>query len=278
MIAMARSRFEAFVDAILKEPPFRIVSRAMTKRLATSVRTQALWDTSPRPQYLTGVLAAADQAKRESVSAISVFEFGVAGGNGLVALAQSAIDVERETGITIRVYGFDAGSGLPELCGDHRDLPDQWRPGDYPMDEAALRAKLPSNTTLIIGDIADTLPRQMPRVHDPIGFVAVDVDLYSATRAVLQMFTRPGAKMLMHVPMYFDDVDLFAVHRFAGELLAIEEFNASQDRVKIDCWRGIGRQRPFQDAHWLTKMYIAHDLAAISKFKISRAPSKLVPA
>ena len=275
---MAPNRVKIFAQAISREPPFRIVSRAAVKRSPASIRTQALWDTAPRPHYLAGVLAAADQAKRQSLNAISVFEFGVAGGNGLMALAQSAIDVERETGVSIKVYGFDAGSGLPELCGDHRDLPDQWRPGDYPMDELALRAKLPSNTTLIIGNIADTLLRHMPRIEDPIGFVAVDVDLYSATQAVLQMFTRPGAKMLLHVPMYFDDVDLFAVHKFAGEMLAIDEFNASQHGIKIDRWHGIEKQRPFHDAHWLKKMYVAHDLEAISKFAVTRAPAKLVLA
>jgi hypothetical protein len=271
-------RVGGFLNAILKEPPLRMLSRAVVKRLPTSVRTQALWDTAPRPQYLAGIMAAADQAKRESIEAISAFEFGVAGGNGLMALAQSAIQVETETGITIKVYGFDAGSGLPELCGDYRDLPDQWRPGDYPMDELALRASLPANTTLIVGNITDTLPHHMPHIKAPIGFVAVDVDLYSSTRTLLQMFTLGGAKMLMHVPMYFDDVDLFQVHRFAGEILAIEEFNASQDRVKIDGWRGIEKHRPFHDAHWLKKMYVAHDVDSISKFRLARAPANLALA
>jgi hypothetical protein len=264
-----------FVNAILSEPPFRLISKAILNRLPTSVRTQAVWDTAPRPQYLAGVLAAADQARRQSVRAISVFEFGVAAGKGLLALAQSAIDVEGETGISIKVYGFDAGSGLPELCGDYRDAPDQWRFGDYPMDEPALRARLPANTTLIIGNIADTLRRQMSQIKEPIGFVAVDVDLYSAARSVLEMFSRADTQMLMHVPMYFDDIDIFAMHRFAGEMLAIEEFNEQQNRVKIDVWRGIEKNRPFHDAHWLKKMYVAHDLDAISKFGLSREPAKL---
>ena len=43
----------------------------------------------------------------------------------------------------------------------------------------------------------------------------------------------------MHLPMYFDDVKRIFNHRFAGELLAIDEFNAMNENVKIDRWRGI---------------------------------------
>jgi len=70
--------------------------------------------------------------------------------------------------------------------------------------------------------------------------------------------------------MYCDDVDLMFTHRFAGELLAIEEFNKSDVGVKIDCWRGIAKQRPFPEAAWLNRMYIAHDVDAISKVRPQR--------
>lgn len=262
--------FREFFHALSKEPPFRIISRAVVKRLSGSLRTKSMWDTPPRPHYMAGVLAGADQAKAEGVTAISVYEFGVAGGNGLLALADCATKVQEETGVAIKVYGFDMGSGLPQLCGDYRDYPDHWRPGDYPMDEPALRARLGPNTTLVIGDTADTVAQWIPTISEPIGFVAVDVDLYSSTRSVLKMFTIAGRRMLRHVPMYFDDVDFFFMHRFAGELFAIDEFNRSQETVKIDHWRGIEKHRPFADAFWLKKMYVAHDLRAISDSRVSR--------
>jgi hypothetical protein len=50
--------------------------------------------------------------------------------------------------------------------------------------------------------------------------------------------------------MYCDDVDLMFTHRFAGELLAIEEFNQSDAGVRIDSWRGINKHRPFPEAPW----------------------------
>jgi len=105
-------------NACSEEPPFRLVTRAIIKRTPTSARTKARWDAVARPNYLAGILGGADQAKREGASKISVIEFGVAGGNGLVLMQEYAAAVERETGIGIAVYGFDAGGGLPALCGD----------------------------------------------------------------------------------------------------------------------------------------------------------------
>ena len=104
-----------------------------------------------------GVVAAAVQATREGVKEISVIEFGVAGGEGLLALESESEVVERETGIRIRVFGFDNGAnGLPEPIGDYRDLPDRWKSGDYAMDEAALKGALAPRRTLIL----ETFPKQ----------------------------------------------------------------------------------------------------------------------
>ena len=100
-------------------------------RMNVSARTRALWDLSKRPAYLVGVLAAAEQALAQGVSAISVIEFGVAGGEGLIALQNEAAAVESETGVEIKVYGFDMGPhGLPRFIGDYRDHPDAWQAGD----------------------------------------------------------------------------------------------------------------------------------------------------
>lgn len=65
------------MSRLAMEPPFRIVARAVLKRLNVSVKTRALWDVSKRPAYLLGVLTAAQQALRQRVPEISVIEFGV---------------------------------------------------------------------------------------------------------------------------------------------------------------------------------------------------------
>ncbi len=165
------------------ESPFRLFVRAVLKGLPVSATTRALWDISDRPAYLVGVHYAARRALREGVSAISVIEFGVAGGDGLLALEREAAAVEAELGVAIRVHGFDNGpTGLPEFIGDYRDHPDKWKPGDFPMDVDRLRSRLGPRTTLVLGDVAETVPGFFddPRVP-PIGFVAFDLDLYSST-------------------------------------------------------------------------------------------------
>jgi hypothetical protein len=256
------------------EPPLRLFVRAALKCARVSASTRALWDISDRPAYLLGVLYAARQALRQRVEEISVIEFGVAGGSGLLALEREAGAVEKELGIAIKVYGFDNGpAGLPEFIGDHRDHPDKWRPGDFPMDEALLRSNLGPRTTLVLGDVSDTVPCFCadPRVP-PIGFIAFDLDLYSSTSAALRILSLPARKALDRIPLYFDDTEHSISHRFAGELLAIDEFNASNAGVKIDRWRGLECDRPFPEASFLKKMYLAHDLQAISARAVKRKP------
>src|SRR5262249_14914275 len=144
---------------IAEEPPFRLLTYFLVKRFSASIRSKDRWAAVERPQYLAGVLAAADLARASAVPEISVIEVGVAGGSGLVALQSYAQLVEAETGVRIRVFGFDTGEGLPELCGDYRDHPDQWRASDYRMDVEKLRARLNGSTTLVLGNIRDTVPQ-----------------------------------------------------------------------------------------------------------------------
>jgi hypothetical protein len=261
-----------FLTRVGMEQPFRILVRALLKRLSVSVKTRALWELSDRPAYLLGVLTAAEQARRQKVPEIAVVEFGVAGGSGLITLQAEAEAIEGETGIRIKVYGFDAGAaGLPEFIGDYRDHPDAWQPGDYPMDEAVLRPHLAKRTTLILGNVKDTIPNFFDDFQPPpIGFVSFDMDLYSSTRDALVIFTHPNKKMLWHVPLYFDDIDFLFNHKFAGELLAIDKFNEESPIVKIDRWYGVAGGRPFPEREFLKKLYVAHDLEAITKTVLRR--------
>jgi hypothetical protein len=258
------------------EPPFRIFTRAILKRLPVSVETRALWDLSRYPAYLLGVVTGAEEALKQGVKEICVIEFGVAGGRGLLVLENEARAVEKKTGIKISVFGFDNGAGLPALCGDYRDHPDQWQHGDYPMDESALRSKLTSRTRLIIGNIKDTVREFAMKIQEaPIGFAAFDLDLYSSTRDSLQLFAMKDVQMLRHVPLYFDDIGFVFNHKFAGELLAIEEFNNLNDRVKIDKWHGLKAERPFPERFYLEKMYVAHDIGATPNPTLGRARREL---
>lgn len=164
-------------------------------------------------------------------------------------------------------------SGLPALIGDYRDSPEVWRQGDFPMDESRLRSRLSQRTVLILGNVRDTVDSFFDRYSPPpIGFISVDLDLYSSAKEALRILTLPTTRMLWHVPMYFDDITGIAVHRFAGELLAIQEFNDTNTAVKIDRWHGLGGGRPFPDQGYLGNIYIAHDLASISRARADRLP------
>jgi hypothetical protein len=266
----------AFIGRLAMEPPFRLLTRMMVKYGGSSLRAKAMWDAVARPNYLVGLLAGADQARREGISKICAIEFGVAGGNGLLTLEKYAEKVENATGVKISVCGFDAGGGLPGLCGDYRDHPDQWMPSDYPMDEQALRSRLSSRTSLIIGNVADTVSDFVRTKQDaPLGFISFDLDLYSSTKDAFQVLLLPEKQMLRRVPLYFDDIDFFFNHRFAGEFLAMDELNAKSHSVKIDQWHGIANGRAFPENPWLKKMYIAHDLTAISAVNLQRTRGEL---
>ncbi len=271
------TRMHRFALRFASEPPFRIAARALLAKLRTSSRTRAFWDLSRRPAYLLGMMAAADQARKQGVGEICAIEFGVAGGQGLVEMQAEAAAIESETGIAIRVFGFDMGpAGLPSFVGDFRDHPEEWREGDFAMDVSTLRSRLMERTTLVLGNIRETVPSFFERYQPPtIGFVSIDLDLYSSTRDALQIFRRPMTKMLWHTPMYFDDIEFMFNHRFAGELLAISEFNIDSERVKIDRWYGVRSGRPFPERPYLDRMYVAHDIATTSTVTLQRGKGSL---
>src|SRR5215212_7949970 len=58
-----------------------------------------------RPHYAYCLFHGAKLAKRLGHHRISVLEFGVAGGNGLVAMEEIITEVTQELGIDIEVYG-----------------------------------------------------------------------------------------------------------------------------------------------------------------------------
>lgn len=269
---MEAKKLKGMLTRLAMEPPFRMLVWGLFHVFKPSARTRAVWSIGPRHVYLLGVVTAAELAIKQQMPSISVIEFGVAGGTGLLALQEEAAAVEKELGIEIRVYGFDAGGGgLPKLIGDYRDHPDIFRTGDYPMDERALRSRLFSRTTLILGDVSETV-QSFFSTYDPppVGFVSFDLDLYSSTRDALKIFTLPDKRMLRQVPLYFDDIDQLFYHKFAGVLLAIEEFNQENPRVKIDRWCAVRRDSPFPERFYFDQLFVAHDLDAISQTTLNR--------
>src|SRR5688572_26269445 len=62
-----------------------------------------------RPNYIYGMLRAADCAKYFGKTRVTAIEFGVASGAGLLNMADLAQLIRAETGIEFRIVGFDTG-------------------------------------------------------------------------------------------------------------------------------------------------------------------------
>ena len=234
---------------------------------AGTFRERVRFDTVNRPQHAFGLLTAADVARFTGVDEIVAVEFGVAEGAGLINLREVADLVTSETGVGIRVVGFDSGTGLPEPA-DFRDHPEIWSAGDFAMgDLDALRTRLRGDVQLVIGAVADTIGPFVEQLTTPVGFVSFDLDLYSSTRDALALFAADVELLLPVVIAYFDDViggprrigSLFRT-AVAGPLLAIDEFNRGHERRAIDRVRILRYRRPFDREIWIERTYALHVL------------------
>jgi hypothetical protein len=197
-------------------------------------------------------------ARSLGIRAISVLEFGVAGGNGLLALENAASAATSVSGVQIQVVGFDTGAGMPPP-EDHRDVPWGVRPGLFAMDPDALRARLKS-ARLMLGPVNETVPAWVAEGGAPVGFVSCDLDYYSSTRDALQLFDAGSELLLPRIPCYFDDVLGYGWSDFNGELAAIAEFNESHPRRKIGKVYGLRYSLPPSEFNlaWPEKIYVAH--------------------
>ena len=115
---------------------------ALLAYLFGSYRSKIKYDTVLREYHAFGILQAADYANEAGFSAVSVIEFGVAAGFGLMNMAAIAAKVSKLTGVKVTVYGFDTGKGMP-APRDYRDHPDLYSEGDFPMDFEKLTQVLP---------------------------------------------------------------------------------------------------------------------------------------
>ncbi len=224
-----------------------------------SVELRTRYGAWARAQYAYGTFHAAHQAKLLGLEGISVIEFGVAGGDGLLALERVAREVAQYFGIRISVLGFDTGEGMPDPV-DYRDLPYVWGAGFYKMDQARLKDRLSRDTKLVIGDVRQTV-QQLMDTPDPIGFAAFDLDYYSSTKDALTAFDLPHSTRLPRVYCYFDDImnPEFACHNpWTGELCAIREFNQDRREVKLCPLHLLRWMRPHSEP-WNEQIYILHD-------------------
>lgn len=212
-----------------------------------------------RPNYGYCVYNAALLAKKLGYQRMSVLEFGVAGGNGLLNLEYHAQQINKLLSIDIEIYGFDTGEGLPKPL-DYRDVPYYFCEGFYKMDVPKLQDKL-KKAKLVLGNVRDKIKSFIEEYNPaPIGAIMVDLDFYSSTKSALEIFDVEEKYLLPRIFCYFDDVlgtetELYNDH--TGERLAIREFNQSHERKKLEIAYHLVSKNI--TSPWYYCIYIYHD-------------------
>jgi len=232
--------------------------RAILRRRRHAPVSQRLeYDALGRNDYAYGMYHAARQAKALGITTVTGIEFGVFNGIGLRNMEQLGYGIHQELGVWYDLYGFDTGAGLPPPS-DRRDLAYVWKTGLF-APRRDLRTFL-KRAGLVIGDVAQTVPRFCREKHAPLAFVSIDVDYYTAAADCLRIFDQDPSALLPRVFTYLDDTiggDEELHSRFAGELAAVEEFNARHEHRKIAPINGLRWKRRFPQA-WNDQMHVAH--------------------
>lgn len=215
-----------------------------------------------RPHYVHCVYNAAVLAKKLGYGRISVLEFGVGAGNGLVSLEYHSQEISKLLSIEVDIYGFDIVEGFPEPM-DYRDLPFCWEKGAYKMDVSKLQARL-KRAKLVLGDIRET-SKDFFEKHNPapIGAIVYDLGFYSSTAIALNMLEAGEKYYLPRVFCYFNsttgnEMKMELYSDFTGERLAINEFNLAHRSIK----NGLpyySLPRRMLDP-WLDQIWICHFL------------------
>jgi hypothetical protein len=239
--------------------PIHLNVASLFVALAGSFRSRVAFDLVVRQHTAYCLLKCADQARSQGLRRVTVAEFGVAAGAGLLNMAEIASRVTRETGVQFDVIGFDTGRGMPPPV-DFRDHPDLYSPGDFAMDEAALRRALPPNVRLVIGNLADTARAFVNELSaaSPLGYACMDVDFYSSTKQALEALRGPAEVYLPRTYVYLDDLEDESHNSNCGELLAVSEFNSYAAPRLIERHTFLRGYRVMKNARWIDHVYVYH--------------------
>jgi hypothetical protein len=190
-----------------------------------------------RKDYAIGAILGALQAKYCGYNKITLIEFGVAKGIGFKTLMNVADAIRKKMAINVKVIGFDNRSGLPKPKG-YRDHPEVWKTSQYEMGtyyDSIEKIAKNMGGELVIGDVKDTL-KDFNLGENLLAFASIDVDYYSSTKPITEWLMNLRADHLLpSTVLYFDDVlSLWTYSSFAGESLAITEFNEISKAKKIE--------------------------------------------
>lgn len=220
-----------------------------------------------RPYYGYCIFKAAKEAIMLGYNKISIIEFGVAGGNGLVNIEYHCKKFKEtvNSNFEFEIYGFDLEIGLPEPK-DYRDIPHSWSAGWHKMDRKKLEEKL-DNAKLIIGDVAETTKTFFEQNKPaPIGVIFFDVDYYSSTMNCFNILDTEDNNLLPRIYCFFDD--LHTIEYVAGRA-AINDFNTNN---KMRKFAKAPEKRRIQN------IYLSYGLYEFHNFKHKDYIKKLIPS
>lgn len=252
--------FHKIISTFLHPYPHRSFAIHLIKKYHLGTYEQRLKVSAvERPNYGYSVYNSAKLAVRLGIKQISILEFGVAGGNGLLNLEYHAQEIEKILPVKIGIFGFDTGSGLPKPQ-DYRDLPHRFAENAFKMDIPALESRL-KKSVLVIGNVKNTAISFFQEFNPaPIAAIMFDLDFYSSTVEAFNIFNADEKYFLPRVYCYFDDVlgtESELYNDYVGERLAIREFNEAHTTKKISNSYHLYKNRVAEK--WHHKIFIYHD-------------------
>ena len=138
---------------------------------------------------------------------------------------------------------------------------------------------MPSNARLLIGDVGETVPAFLDQLKpgSPIGFVAIDVDYYSSAAACLKLFDGADPSCYLYTTLvYLDDVQFLGHSIWAGEMLAVDEFNARNELRKLGPANFLREWRLFKKASWISQIYCLHVFDHPARFRLRSDKARAV--
>jgi hypothetical protein len=100
---MGRVLYERFPE------PLHLNILSIFIALFGNYKAKIAFDLVVRQQYAFSLLKTAELAKAQGLKSVTVIEFGVAAGAGLINICNISKEITKITGVDFRIFGFDSG-------------------------------------------------------------------------------------------------------------------------------------------------------------------------
>jgi len=147
-------------------------------------------------------------------------------------------------------------TGMPNPK-DHRDTPNLWREGFYPMNRKELENRL-RRSQLFLGPVEETVPAFLESRPAPVASIVFDLGFYSSTTKTFEIFDADPCLLLPRINCFFRCILGCTYGDFNGDRLAISEFNANHEMRKLSKIYGLQHFLGPNTGRWVDQSYLAH--------------------